>query len=278
VQIGPSHRETRLEVREILRRWSGKRAIVGVTDLHIRNTRAEKAIDTHVLSHFNMLIRGSAELANQEMMTLVIASPGNVTDSHSDDPDGTNHCFFGKKLWLAWDTFEGLAAGLQDVERCAVYGSARFHMSRFLSLNSSRWFVVSSGDTLFLPGHLTHKVFTLEPYLGVGSFYISLPSSLATLTRWLWHRPLWAINDATNERAGLVDDAARTSLRIARCARNGSDRCRERWGFRYLPEAFAVWRKRVPTEVRRSVLTHPSVRSLIDVARDAASMKGYRLA
>src|SRR5690606_11970098 len=49
VQVGPSQYTTRLPVREIMRRWSGGKAIVGVTDLHIRGTRVEKVIDTSAL-------------------------------------------------------------------------------------------------------------------------------------------------------------------------------------------------------------------------------------
>jgi len=104
-------------------------------------------------------------------MTLVISSQGNVTDSHSDDPDGSNHCFVGRKLWLAWDTFEGRAAGLQDCSRDLVRERARFDLATFAALPSACWWTVGAGETLFLPGRLTHRVITLEPYIGIGSFY-----------------------------------------------------------------------------------------------------------
>jgi hypothetical protein len=270
VQVGPSHRLTRLPVREIMRRWSGSRAVVGVTDLHIRNTRVEEIIDTSALSDFNVLVRGSEDLTRQEMMTLVIASVGNVTDSHSDDPDGTNHCFIGKKLWLAWDTFEGMAAGLEDVERQDVHGVASFSMSRFLSLRSSRWFTVSTGQTLFLPGNLTHKVITLEPYLGVGSFHVGLPSSLDSLTRWIVHRPLWSLQDPQGDNAGLVDEVAKLTLRIAERCRNGSRQLRERWGYDFLPHAYRQWRRSTPKDARARVLANERFAGIIDFAKPSA--------
>lgn len=271
VQVGPSHAVTRLPVREILRRWMGGRAIVGVTDLHIRGTGVERVIDTQALSNFNALIRGSEDLATQEMMTLVIASPGNVTDSHSDDPDGTNHCFLGKKLWLAWDTFEGMSRGLEDVERQVIGDQAKFDMSRFLALPSSRWWAVSAGDTLFLPGSLTHKVVTLEPYLGVGSFHIGLPGSLDTFTRWLYHGPLWSIDDPRHENAGLVEEAIDVALRITRRARTGSQRTKERWGYHHMNQAFTTWTRTAHSDVRRHVMENDPFRQLVELARDARS-------
>jgi hypothetical protein len=269
VQVGPSHHPTRLPVREIMRRWLGTRAIVGVTDLHIRGTKVEDVIDTNALSYFNTIICGSEDLAREEMMTLVIASPRNVTDSHSDDPSGTNHCFFGKKLWLAWDTFEGMSSGLQDVERQPVDGQAKFDMARFLTLKSSRWFLVSTGDTLFLPGNLTHKVLTLEPYLGVGSFYIGLPSSLDSFTRWIYHGPLWSTSDSRKENTGLVDEAAQVVLRIARRAESGSKKLKDRWGYYYMHAAYVAWRKSVSYEARNRVLQHPTFRSIVEIARSS---------
>lgn len=276
VQVGPSHHSTNLPVREIMRRWLRGRAIVGVTDLHIRGTKVEDVIDTAALSDFNVIICGSDDLAREEMMTLVIASPGNVTDSHSDDPSGTNHCFFGKKLWLAWDTFEGMPSGLQDVERQSVPGQAKFDMSRFLALQSSRWFLVSTGDTLFLPGNLTHKVVTLEPYLGVGSFYLGLPSSLDSLTRWIYHGPLWSILDPKKENAGLVDEAAKVVLRVARRAHFGPMKLKDRWGYHYMYAAYAAWKKSANPETRRCALEHPTFRSIVEIAKSsgAGSQKG----
>lgn len=269
VQVGPSAIQKRLPVREIMRRWRGRRAVVGVTDLHIRGTRLEEFIDTRALSEFNLIIRGSDKLSDQEMLTLVIASPGNVTDSHSDDPDGTNHCFTGKKLWLAWETFEGIKAGMQDVERQNVYGAAKFSMARFLSLKSARWWLVTAGDTLFLPANFTHKVFTLEYYLGVGSFHIGLPGCLDNLSRWLYYGPLWSLDDPAGDNKDLVDEIASICLRIAKRTGAASVRTRNRWGYEQMLEGYRHWCAHTKSAIRKQVLQHDQFRQLVDVAKSA---------
>jgi hypothetical protein len=270
VQVGPSAVQKRLPVREIMRRWQGKRAVVGVTDLHIRGTKLEEFIDTRTLSDFNLIIRGSDRLSEQEMLTLVIASPGNVTDSHSDDPDGTNHCFTGKKLWLAWETFEGIEAGMQDVERQSVYGAAKFSMAKFLSLKSSRWWLVTRGDTLFLPANLTHKVFTLEYYLGVGSFHVGLPGCLDNLSRWLYYGPLWSLDDPMGENKDLVDEIVAICLRTAKRTAAASHRSHERWGYSQMLDGYRHWLANTKSHIRNEVLRHDDFRQLVDEARMAA--------
>ena len=122
----------------------------------------EEVIAPEVLSAFNLLTRSSPGARRQEMFSFVISSRGHLTDSHSDAPDSSNFCFTGRKLWLAWDTYEGAGYGLQDVERTPVKGRARFDMRSWLSLRSARWFLVNPGETLFLPASMTHKVITLE--------------------------------------------------------------------------------------------------------------------
>jgi len=270
VQTGRKHLLRLQPVREVMRRWRRGRAILGVTDLHVRNTRVEKILDTRELSFFNALRRGSEDLALEEMMTLVIASAGHVTDSHSDDPDGTNHCYFGQKLWLAWDVFEGMAAGLEDVERQEVQVDARFDIGTFLSLASSRWFLVSTGDTLFLPGNLTHKVLTLKPYIGIGSFNLGLPSSLDTLTRWIEHGPLWSINDKKREHAGLVSEAMRVTLAIARRVHRGSTLQQARHGYRWMGVAFRGWKRRTPPAVQARMMRINAFACLLDIAKSAS--------
>ena len=143
-----------------------------------------KRIDCSHLSSFNLLAGAPDPIGTEEILTMVVSSAGTLSDSHTDDPDGSNHCFAGEKLWLVWHTFQGLAQGLEDVERCDVFGDrAAFSLAGFLAVPGSRWFVVRPGLTLFLPGHLRHKVITLERYLGVGSFFVMLPSYLCTLLR-----------------------------------------------------------------------------------------------
>lgn len=269
VQVGPTRIQRRLPVTEIMRRWEGQRAIVGVTDLHIRGTRVEDVIDTQALSDFNILIRGTDNLSTQEMMTLVIASPGNVTDSHSDDPDGTNHCFFGKKIWLVWETFEGIEAGLEDVERQDVYDAAKFNMTKFMSLPSARWFVVSTGDTLSLPSNMTHKVFTLDYYIGVGSFHVGLPGSIDNLSRWIYHGPLWSLADRKGENVDLVDEIARICLRTARRARAGSPSMQERWGYSYLRDGYKHWVSNTSATIKKQVLRHLDFSEFVELASNA---------
>jgi hypothetical protein len=254
VQVGPSRVRRRLDVPELMRRWSGDRALVSVTDLHIRETRLERQIDTACLSAFNLLPRGSEDMRLQEMMTLVISARGNVTDSHSDDPDGSNHCFVGRKLWLAWDTFEGRRAGLQDCERDPVHDTARFDIDAFCRLPSARWWTVEPGQTLFLPGKLTHKVVTLERYIGIGSFYVAPTSCLDSLSRWYVHGPLWSIEDRKGENAGLVDEIAMAMARRLRRLRRGRASERRQWGLDFAGPSIARW-KRNWSARQRSALT-----------------------
>lgn len=276
VQIGPSQRVVELSVREIMRRWTGGRAIIGVTDLHIRGTPLDRVINTNSLCDFNLLLRGSESLSRQEMMTLVIASPGNVSDSHSDDPEGSNHCFMGKKLWLVWDVFEGMSAGLEDVSRQDVFARARFDMERFVSLPSSRWCLVQRGDTLFLPGRFSHKVITLEPYLGVGSFHVGLPSCLETLGRWIEHGPLWSIDDPLGDNDGLVDEAVQVALRVACRVRAGSTAAKRRWGYSHFRRSEVLWRKRTSRTSRDRLMSHDGFAALVDTARSSLPARALK--
>lgn len=240
-QVGPRQQRTRLGVHELLRKWRNRRSLVSVTDLHIRGTPLERHIDTAQLSAFNLLPLGSEDLQRQEMMTLVIGARGNVTDSHSDDPDGSNHCFLGRKLWLAWETFEGIRVGLQDCERGLVTGRARFNLDRFCELQSARWWTVEPGETLFLPGKLTHKVVTLEAYMGIGSFYVSPVSCLDSLSRWYLHQPLWSLDDRKGENAGLIDEIAGTMRQQLRKLGRQSLVRRQQWGLDFVRLATERW-------------------------------------
>src|SRR5258708_16312801 len=118
VRCGPSDSRKSVILDELLRRWNGNRAQVSVSDLHIHGPKVTKHIDCAHLSDFNLLAEARGEVGEQEMLTMVVSSKGTFTDSHSDDPDGSNHSFVGKKLWLVWDTFSGLAQNLDDCERC----------------------------------------------------------------------------------------------------------------------------------------------------------------
>jgi hypothetical protein len=235
VRCGPSRTPKNLTVDQLLKRWADDRAKVNVTDFHIRDTGVMSRIDCSVLSSFNLLAGAPDPIGNEEILTMVVSSAGAFSDSHTDDPDGSNHCFAGEKLWLVWDTFRGIARGLEDVERCNVYGDrAAFSISQFLAVPRSRWFVVRPGQTLFLPGHLTHKVITLERYLGVGSFFVMLPSYLRTLRRWTRHTPLWALTLPPERRLDLVNLITERVIRKIGQLSTRSHAEKDSWGLPYL--------------------------------------------
>lgn len=259
VQLGPARDRRTMSVPDVVGRWKRGRAIVSVTDLHVRGTGFERAVDLSALSGFNLLPECPDPASRLEIMSLVISSRGNVTESHTDDPDGSNHSFVGKKLWLAWDRIEGQARGLQDVSRDDVRGRAAFDMRTFASLDSARWFVVSSGDTLFLPGSMAHKVITLEPYLGIGGFYVALPGLIGTMNRWVNQDPV----DVTPRQLAQLATVAARKIRSLQGAPTNE---RERWGIEYFERALRSW-LRGPRDAERAALeTHPDFRRVLRAA------------
>jgi hypothetical protein len=269
-QIGPNRIRRSLPILELVRRWQSDRYLVSITDLHVRGTQLERDINTHALSAFNLLPLGSDKMRRQEMMTLVVSSRGNVTDSHSDDPDGSNHCFVGKKLWLAWETFEGQKAGLQDCSRDPVDDRARFKLDVFNSLKSAKWWTVSAGETLFLPGRFSHRVVTLEPYVGVGSFYCTPSSCLENLCRWYCHGPLWSVDDVERENEGLVDEIAATMMRKVRRLIRQVPRTQEAWGLDFVGLALNTWRRRWKPSRRNELMTNPIFAALVGTLQNSA--------
>lgn len=265
-RCGPAEQRKYLAADELLRRWRGNDARVIVTDLHIRGTRVMQSIDTSRLSDFNILASSRGEVGSQEMLTMVVSSAGAMTDSHSDDPDGSNHCFAGKKLWLAWDTFAGLERNLQDVERCSIDTAASFSIRDFLRVPGSRWFLVEAGQTLFLPGHLSHKVLTLEKYLGIGSFFVMLPSYVRTLERWTRRTPLWALSLAPARRLELVDEITRRVTERVRSLADAPMAERTRWGLAHLRAAALAWRETAPAQRQKLLLDRPVSRSFVESA------------
>lgn len=266
-QIGRLRTRRYMSVPELVDRWEGEKSVLSVTDLHFRGTKFEKLIDTQALSKFNILCTDS-EFASEfidriEMMTLVLSAGGNVTDSHTDDCDGTNHCFIGRKFWLAWDRLEGQKRGLQDTSRDDVYNQAEFDMTTFLSLPSATWFVVNRGDTLFLPGSFAHKVITLEPYIGVGSFNVTLPGSLHTLSR--WH--LYGTTDI--HRKKLLEKITAAIIRRVRLLKRASPKSRDAWGLAYMQTAVAEWQRSQPDDAKKLLLSDAGFSSFINVALDS---------
>jgi hypothetical protein len=267
VRCGPSESEKYLTLDELVRRWSSSRARVNVTDIHLRRTKVIRHIDCSRLSDFNLLAQAPGDVGYHEMLTFVMSSAGTFTDSHSDDPDGSNHCFVGRKLWLVWDTFAGLSRQLEDVERTRVYGQAKFNMEAFLSVPGSRWFTVEAGQTLFLPGHLTHKVITLDDYLGVGSFFVMLPSYLRTLCRWTQHTPLWALHRPVDQHLELVDKITRRVTRKVRLLAHSSEAEKACWGLPYLTSAMAA-----SSRSRSSLLDRPTSARFIKAVLECSNL------
>jgi hypothetical protein len=225
----------------------------------------EEVIAPEVLSGFNLLTRSSPGARRQEMFSFVISSRGHLTDSHSDAPDSSNFCFAGRKLWLAWDTYEGARYGLQDVERAPVNGRARFDMQSWLSLRSARWLLVNPGETLFLPANMTHKVITLESYIGVGGFFLALPNSLRLLSHWIVRAPLWSKCDLTGEHDNLVGEIADSVRDLLMHLRRASMRERRQWGYDYLERSSAAFIETCPIGQLRSLWSDPRFRRVAEV-------------
>jgi hypothetical protein len=221
-------------VPRVIDRWSGARSKFGVTDLHYIGTRFDRRMDTSGLNDFNLLPRGTDGYQSQD--SLVISTAGGFTDSHSDDHSGSNHSFVGTKLWLLWDTIEGLAHGLEDVERCNVHDRAAFDMEAFLSLKSSRWIFIGPGQTMFIPANLTHKVITLEKYIGLGSFHAGLPGLPNLLSHWARLPPSWADPFKPGKR-GSVEFLVKRAIGKIRELNRESRIEQSRWGLPHLKAA-----------------------------------------
>jgi hypothetical protein len=267
IQAGPSSRRYKVSVPELVKRWKRGRAIISVTDLHFRGTRFDEFVNTSRLSDFNILCsdpKFGAELMDQlEMMTLVISSEGNLTDNHTDDCDGSNHCFIGKKLWLAWDRMEGRARGFEDVDRDGVIHTAAFDMAEFISMPSSRWFTVNENETLFLPGSLTHKVITLEHYIGLGSFHVALPSYIRSLRRWILYDTL----DIGPKK--LIEKINQAVMRRILRLQDTKTRTKEHWGVVEMKKSIKAWNKWETHEMRESLLRHPLFAGFYKTATEA---------
>ena len=178
----------KLTIGELMHEWEKDEQLLRVTNIHLRSFDLVDHALLDRICPFNLLVHGNEDLKKLEMMTLMVSTTGGVTDSHSDDTDVNNHCVVGKKLWLCWDTSEGMKAGLEDCEKVEVFGKPKFDMETFVGLESSCWILVAEGETLFLPGNYTHKVITLEKYVGIGGFFVSFSTLLNTFDRWLGRR------------------------------------------------------------------------------------------
>ena len=230
-----------LTIERVVQLWEQQARLFNVPDLHYIGTRFDRRVDTKALNDFNLLPRGTDGFQSQD--SLVLSAQGAFTDSHSDDHSGSNHCFVGSKLWLMWDTAEGLVRGLEDVERCTVSDRAAFDLQTFLSLPSARWIWIRPGETMFLPGHLTHKVITLERYVGLGSFFVALANYLDALQRWQTLLPVWALDErrkGPRSIATINNTVIRAVLRLLR----RPHAVQRHWGMHYLVDGLKSFRRR----------------------------------
>ena len=257
VRTGPRRTLKYLTIKELMRYWSNPRAIVSTTDLHIRETPMEKVIDVNALSEFNLLPLMHEETSSLEMMSLIISSAGAMTDSHSDDLDISNYCFCGAKLWLAWDTHEGLNNGLDDCDRVEIDEHARFDMKTFLSLKSAKWVLVDDGNILYLPGNMAHRVVTLRPYIGVGAFYISFPNALRTVSRWQTHTANWELDKDIEEDTVLAREEVATT--VARAMKRAPKGLQKRAGIAYSGYALQSWNKAYSSRHRTQLTSAASI-------------------
>jgi hypothetical protein len=264
VRTGYAETPAYLFPRDLVARWQRGRARLCVTDFHFRETELEQAVDLRPLSEFNLLAHASGSLADEEVMTLVMSSQGAFTDSHSDDFDVSNHCVTGRKLWLVWETQEGRRAGLEDVERDVVYDRAAFDLSIFCKLESARWLTVGPEETLFLPGRFTHRVITLERYLGFGSFLLSFPNLLQTISRWSALQPLWAFQKGNDH---LVDTILAFAVSRLEDLITASSATREAWGLQYFPAGIRRWLRTTSLVDRLLVQERSDVMELVRLAQ-----------
>lgn len=242
IRYGSQRTLKKVTVDEVIKRWSRGRSKFGITDLHFRDLPYFTKVDANAVSYFNLLPLFSENVSFLEMLTLVISSKGIFSDSHSDDGDGSNHCILGKKLWFAWDHTEGQKAGLQDCTYDPVYNQAKFDMKKFLSLKSAHWFLVSDGETLFMPGNFTHKVVTLEPYIGFGSFYLSFPNYINSLKRWV-------LNYSSDVTPEFIEALNKEFLAyLQKKVSKTSKKERENMGFDYFLESLKKWKSGLSKE------------------------------
>jgi hypothetical protein len=131
---------------------------------------------------------------------------------------------------------------------------------------------VEPGETLFLPGKLTHKVVTLEAYMGIGSFYVSPVSCLDSLSRWYLHQPLWSLDDRKGENAGLVDEIAGTMRQqLQKLARQSPVR-RQQWGLDFVRLATDRWTRNWSRPQRQALMERAPFVRVMDALQRVGSI------
>ena len=114
-----------------------------------------------------------------------------------------------------------------------------------------------------MPGHLTHKVITLEPYLGVGSFYLALPNIIRTLSRWITYTPNWALPRSAAYRQAFYPRVLETAEReIAKIATR-SAAFQKQWGLDFLARSLAYWCRYNDPEQVENLMVIDATRSFL---------------
>jgi hypothetical protein len=86
-------------------------------------------------------------------------------------------------------------------------------------------------------------VVTLQNYIGIGSFFVMLPSYWRTLSRWTEHTPLWALNARPAERMTVVNQITRRVTRKVKWLAGQPERERVRLGLPHLVAAIEQARR-----------------------------------
>lgn len=254
-KLGKAKTRRYLPVHEVVDKWSAGATVFSANDIFFRNLGLDRVFDCAPISDFNIIPQTSPDINYIEVATLLIGTPGCLTDSHSDDPDGSNYCIRGKKLWFVWDRKEGRRHGLEDCEYDDVYTHANFSLPAFMKVSSAHWFTVSEGQTLFLPGNLTHKVITLEKYLGISSFYLGLVNALCSFSRWKFNGTVMVTEALQQELMQLIMQQLEKTAAADRAYKY-------QWGYYHLPEAIRVWKQKYSKDQRELLCADPSFREL----------------
>ena len=126
-----------------------------------------------------------------------------------------------------------------------------------MKMHSTKWFTIGEGQTLFLPGNFTHKVITLEQYLGISSFYFGLPNALCSLSRWKFNGTVM-VNEKTQQELIKI-----LLLQLEKTAA-GNRAYKQQWGFYHLGEAITTWRKKYTKAKQKTLCADPLFNTLLD--------------
>jgi hypothetical protein len=119
-------------------------------------------------------------------------------------------------------------------------------------------------------------VITLEPYVGVGGFFIALPNCLRLLAHWIARGPLWSRRDATGESDELLAEIAQSVRDAIRRLQRASLKERQRWGYDHLEQSAEAFIKACPAGRLRLLLSDERFRSVAEVIPAALRLPSER--